>query len=82
MCNIHTVESFHPKSIDNAYQRLEHIGSEVFEDLEFLIHLGGKIITTTINSLQSIYNLVVSALWAIKRNGAILNHAPMTMFYK
>lgn len=78
ICNIHTVESFHPTSSDNAYQRLEHIGSEVFEDMEFLIHLGGKIITTTINSLQSIYNLVCASgamEWSVP-------HAPTTMFYK
>jgi hypothetical protein len=63
ICNIHTVESFHPKSIDNAYQRLVHIESEVFEDIEFLIHLGGKIITSMINSLQSAYNYIC-AWWA------------------
>lgn len=65
ICNIHTVESFHSTSIDNAYQRLTHIESEVFEDMEFLIHQGGKIITSLINSLQGAYHFV-SSLWVEK----------------
>lgn len=56
------MDSFHSKSIDNAFNRLVHIEHEVFEDIEFLIQLGGKIITSIIKSLRSIYNYVC-ALW-------------------
>jgi len=65
MSNVHTAESFHSKSIDNAYDRLMLIESEVFEDIEFLVRLGGKIITSMINSLQGAYHYV-SSLWAEK----------------